>query len=134
MSRADHLPAKLYARARSGGGIVQHEGFLEDALAAALEEPGVWAAIRAAHPDWGALPASDPDKPVITQLVAGEGRADIHLTWTTGERLVIELKPWVPPTAAQLERYAKAHPGTLVTAIARWSRSEERRVGKECCR
>ena len=81
----------------------------------------MWVAIRAAHPAWSVLPASDPLTPVVTQLVAGEGRADIHLTWATGERLVVELKPWAPPSPGQLERYVHAHPGTLVTAIARWS-------------
>ncbi len=118
MSRADHLPAKLYARAR--GGVVQHEGFLEDALAAALELPGVWAELRRSHPAWSVLPSSNPQA-VVTQVVAGEGRADIHLSWSGGERLIIELKPWAPPSAEQLERYVKGHPGASVSAIARWS-------------
>ncbi len=121
MARSDHLPAKLYARARGGGGIVAHEGFLEDALAAALEEPGVWAAMRSAHPAWLRLPASDPVRPVGTQLITTEGRADIHLRWPTGEELVIELKPWAPPSARQMEQYVKGHPGAVVTAVAQWS-------------
>ena len=119
MSRADHLAAKLYARAR--GGIVAHEGFLEDVLAAALEEPGVWAAIRRAHHVWTVLPEADPLTPVVTQLVSDDGRADVHLRWASGEQLVIELKPWAPPSAEQLARYVSGHPAALVTAIARWS-------------
>ena len=52
MSRSDGLAAKLYNSARSGGGTVAHEGFLEDALVAALEQPGVRARLRAAHGEW----------------------------------------------------------------------------------
>ncbi|MDP2314880.1 MAG: hypothetical protein Q8P41_18405 [Pseudomonadota bacterium] len=117
MSRSDRLPAKLYARARCG--IVAHEGFLEDALAAALGEPGVWAQLRVAHPAWHRLPDADPTA-VVTQLVTAEGRADIHLRWAGLEELVIELKPWAPPSAAQMQQYVAGHPAALVTAIAQW--------------
>ena len=119
MSRSDRLAAKLYNRARAGGGMVAHEGFLEDALVAALEQPGLWARVRAAHAAWERLPPADPST-VVTQVVSTEGRADIHLRWGLDVELVIELKPWAPPSAEQMGQYVKGHPGALVTAVAQW--------------
>lgn len=119
VSRSDQLVAKLYNRARAGGAMVAHEGFLEDALVAALELPGVWARVRAAHAAWERLPSADPSA-VVTQLVSTEGRADIHLRWGLDAELVIELKPWAPPSAEQMGQYVKGHPGALVTAVAQW--------------
>lgn len=99
---------------------MQHEGFPEDALAAALELPGVRTELRHSHDAWSVLPSSNPQA-IVTQLLAGEGRADIHLTSGPNERLVIGLKPWAPHSAEQLERYVKGHPGASVSAITRWS-------------
>lgn len=115
MPLADHLAARLYRLALRGN--VPHEGFLEEVLAAALEHPEVWPRLRARGGKvWEVTPASTPQ--VQTQVTGDSGRADLLLSWEGGEQLVIELKPWAPPSAEQLDKYLHDLPGAWVTAIA----------------
>ncbi|MEO7328611.1 MAG: hypothetical protein ABI193_08540 [Minicystis sp.] len=113
MSRSAHLAARHYRRASTK--TIQTEGFLEDALAAALEDPEVWPRLQKLG-GWTDLPEEAPSN-VDTQETLPEGRADITLRWPNGASLVIELKAWdALPTLDTLERYAA--PGHRVTVIA----------------
>lgn len=113
MSRAAYLPARLYRRATSA--IVQREGFLEDALAAALEYPETWTRLRRLA-GWSDLPDGPPES-VTTQEPVPAGRTDIPLRWANGLALVIELKAWGSlPTDAKLAHYGAT--GHRVTVIA----------------
>jgi hypothetical protein len=94
---------------------VQREGFLEDALAAALEHPEVWPRLRRLA-GWSELPEEPPES-VATQEPLPGGRTDIVLRWANGVALVIELKAWDPlPTDGKLAHYAST--GHRVTVIA----------------
>jgi hypothetical protein len=94
---------------------VQREGFLEDALAAALEHPEVWPRLRRLA-GWPELPEGPPAS-VTTQDRLPGGRTDIVLRWANGVSLVIELKAWDPlPTDGKLAHYAST--GHRVTVIA----------------
>lgn len=100
MSRSAHLVGKLWNRSKSLRS--QPEGFLEDALAAVMEAPGVWQAIRSSF-DW---PMPDETPKVSTQDHVEGGISDIRLSWETGQQLVIELKVWNPPSESQLQQYS----------------------------
>src|SRR5690242_17423010 len=103
-TRADDLLARAWRRAI--GRQVASEGFLEDALAAALEHPVVWPAL-AGHLDWQLrdLPLIAPQ--VQTQNRGTFGRTDIELTWpgTAEPTLIFELKVQAPPELEQVQRY-----------------------------
>lgn len=114
--RADELAAALYLR--SVKRKREPEGFLEDAFAAALEQPEVWLRVRNLG-GWLNLPAEQPR--VQTQVRTELGRSDIWLAWPCGQVLVIELKPWHPPSEAQLARYRPF--ATHVTAVAAYGAS-----------
>lgn len=118
MSRAAQLSARLYHRATSE--TLQREGFLEDALAAALEHPETWPRVRALA-GWFELPEEAPES-VATQNAVPGGRTDITLRWAGGTSLAMELKAWDPlPTDDKLELYAKT--GHRVTVIAPFARA-----------
>ncbi len=113
VSHAARLAARLYRRATSGN--VPHEGFLEDALVAALEHPDVWPQLRRLA-GWFELPET-PQESVTSQEPVQGGRTDVLLRWASGESLVIELKAWAPPPdVATLATYSS--PGHRVTVIA----------------
>jgi hypothetical protein len=113
VSQAAHLAARLYRRATSA--IVQHEGFLEDALAAALEHPEVWPQLRRLA-GWSELPEGPPESVATQERVPG-GRTDVVLRWANGTGLVIELKAWDPlPDDGKLTHYGST--GHRVTVIA----------------
>jgi hypothetical protein len=110
--RADNVLARAYWRATQG--LLPREGFLEDALAAALEDAEVWARL-VDYLGWGQLvPWEAPQ--VSTQDVVGDGRTDIRLTWPEVPPLVLELKVSDPPTVAQVTKYLEH--GARVAAIA----------------
>lgn len=110
--RADNVLARAYWRATQG--LLPREGFLEDALAAALEDAEVWARL-VDHLGWGQLvPREAPQ--VSTQDVVADGRTDIRLTWPEAPPLVLEIKVSDPPTVAQVTKYLEH--GTRVAAIA----------------
>jgi hypothetical protein len=110
--RADNALAQAYWRATQG--LLPREGFLEDALAAVLEDTAVWARL-VDHLDWGQLvPREAPQ--VSTQDVVADGRTDIRLTWPEALPLVLELKVTDPPTVAQMSTYLAT--GVRVAAVA----------------
>ena len=112
LDRADRLLARAWWRARKR--LVETEGFLEDALAAALEEPDVWPCL-VRHLRWEArVPDTAPS--VRTQRIVPGGRVDIRLDWPGCAPLILELKVAGPPDAAQVENYLRH--GFLVAAIA----------------
>lgn len=103
-NRSEHLLERAWRRSQHDH--VEPEGFLEDALAAALEIPDVW---RMLQQDLG---WNLPDRPplVTTQDSVGEKRSDIRLTWSkepVRTEVVLELKAWNPPTSDQLARYCE---------------------------
>ncbi|WP_437507283.1 hypothetical protein [Sorangium sp. So ce1099] len=113
MSRSERLLARSWERAHRQ--LLQKEGFLEDALAAALEEPIVWERLIA-HVGWTErVPAGVPS--VTTQDRVTEGRTDITLTWPSGHRIALELKTDEPPSAGQIEAYMRS--GLDVIAVAK---------------
>lgn len=113
MPRAEYLLAKLWNRVQ--GGILQKEGVLEDALAAALETPGVWEKVLAHLNFSSELPRDLPR--VSTQEIVEEGRTDITLRWPNEYSLNLELKVDDPPGKGQIDRYLRS--GSDVIAIAR---------------
>ena len=115
MSRAEALAAALYRRSIKRKR--EPEGFLEDALAAALEHPEVWPRLRTLA-GWSSAPAELPT--VNTQRRIGADRSDVWLEWPRLATLVIELKPWHPPADWQLAKYAGL--SRMVTAIAGYAR------------
>lgn len=104
--RADLLLARAWDRAR-----VLPEAALEDALAAALEATDAWPRM-VRHFRWP-LPKDRPK--VTTQDRVEEGRSDIRLTFTGGERAVLELKAGPAPGLHQLRKYEE---GARVVGIA----------------
>jgi hypothetical protein len=110
VARADALAARLWRRSCSQN--AQPEGFLEDALAAALEVPGVYEQL-AARLGWPCPPGS---RRVSTQDRLETGRSDLRLTWTSGYQLVFELKAYGPATDEQLSQYVSEN--VEVIAIA----------------
>ncbi|MDP3216964.1 MAG: hypothetical protein Q8S73_22830 [Deltaproteobacteria bacterium] len=102
----------------------QHELILENALAAAIEAPGVWARLSRAFGWSDRAPASDPR--VTTQDLVSGGRTDLRLRWDGAPDLVIELKVAGPPTAEQIEAYFDDH--SDVASIAAFSRALEVRA------
>ncbi|MCK6530441.1 hypothetical protein L6R50_23750 [Myxococcota bacterium] len=120
MPRAEQLAARLYRRALHRN--VPHEGFLEDALAAALEHPLVWPRVREAAA-WSDLPGATPS--VDVQDVLPDGRTDIVLRWR-GESLVLELKRSAPPDVEQLGKYLN-EPGAPPAAHGLEKRRQDRR-------
>jgi hypothetical protein len=125
-TRADDLLARAWRRAT--GRQVASEGFLEDALAAALEHPAVWPAL-VGHLGWQLhdLPMISPQ--VQTQNRGAFGRTDIELTWpgTAAPTLIFELKVQAPPELEQVQRYLSRTDVQLV-AIAVWSNADEVRA------
>lgn len=113
MHRAEHLLAKLWNRVQ--GGMLQKEGVLEDALAAALEAPGVWEKLHGHLKLPSEIPSVLPR--VSTQEIVEEGRTDITLRWSNGYSLVLELKIDDPPGKDQIVRYLRSD--SDVIAIAR---------------
>ncbi len=113
MHRAEYLLAKIWNRVQ--GGIQQKEGVLEDALAAALEAPGVWERLHRHLQLSNDVPSTLPI--VSTQDVVEEGRTDICLRWPNEYRLTLELKIDNQPEKHQVERYQRS--GSDVIAIAR---------------
>ncbi len=113
MQRSDHLLARSWKRASRT--VLQTEGFLEDALAAALEAPEFWQRLIAHVGLTEQLPAGQPR--VSTQDSVDEGRTDIILEWPSGYRLALELKTLDPPAPGQIERYLRS--GLDVIAIAK---------------
>jgi len=113
MLRAEELVAKIWNRVQSG--ILQREGVLEDALAAALETPGVWERLHRHLNLSNDVPSTLPI--VSTQDVVEEGRTDITLRWPNEYSLNLELKVDDPPGKGQIERYLRS--GSDVIAIAR---------------
>lgn len=113
VSRAERLLARSWERAHYQ--LLPKEGFLEDALAAALEAPLVWERL-VAHLGWtDRVPAGAPS--LTTQDRVTEGRTDITLSWPSGYRIAIELKTDEPPSARQIEAYLRS--GLDVIAIAK---------------
>lgn len=113
MHRAEYILAKTWNRVQ--GGILQKEGVLEDALAAALEAPGVWEKLHLHLKLPSEIPSDLPR--VSTQEIVEEGRTDITLRWSTGHALNLELKIGDSPGKDQIERYLRS--GVDVLAIAR---------------
>lgn len=113
MPRAEELVATSWKRALHGN--LQKEGFLEDALAAALEAPGVWERLHAHLKLSNDVPSTLPV--VSTQDVVEEGRTDICLRWPSGYRLTLELKIDNQPGKEQVERYQRS--GSDVITVAR---------------
>lgn len=113
MPRADYILADIWNRVE--GGRLQTEGVLEDALAAALEAPGVWDKLHRHLGLSADIPREPPD--VSTQETVEEGRTDITLRWSNGYALNLELKAGDPPGKEQIERYLRS--GIDVLAIAR---------------
>ena len=110
--RAEQTLAQVWHRAVSRKR--QPEGFLEDALAAAMEHPGVWPKF-CRHAGWDKrLPLVPPT--VTTQDSEDEDRTDVRLSWASGKSLIIELKAWTPLRKGQLDRYRRR--ASLVAAIA----------------
>src|SRR5262245_61309852 len=94
MDRRAWLLARGWERARQRA--LQTEGFLEDALASALELPEFW---RRFANEMGCAEHVPPEQPeVSTQETVDEGRADIILEWPNGYRLAVELKAGEPPS------------------------------------
>jgi hypothetical protein len=111
--RAEALVARGWRRAQRRA--LETEGFLEDALVAALEDTAVWRQL-VAHLGWAErVPAATPR--ITTQQVIPGGRFDIRLDWDGHTPLVLELKAGDPPGAAQVEHYLRH--GVRVAAIAR---------------
>lgn len=111
---AEEILARAWKRAQSGQ--VQTEGFLEDALAAALEEPSIWRQLRT-HLGWDeAVPEQAPRVTRQDQAPAEKGRTDIRLGWPGRRPLVLELKIYTPPSAKQIQRYLDS--GADVAALA----------------
>lgn len=119
MTRAPRLLARLYGLARVEGHLPT-EAFLEQALAAALEEREVWPRLRVLA-GWQTLPETTPDR-IDSQLVVEEGRTDLTLRWERGVALVLELKAWSPPapTLEQMLRYQRSslHVAAICTDAA----------------
>jgi hypothetical protein len=106
------LLAQLWRRTQSTQS--QPEGWLEDALAVALQHSAVWPWLQCKLNLRGSFPASPPT--VTRQDWLAEGRTDIQLSWPGGTKLIFELKVGEPPSKSQLERYATEG---SVLAIAR---------------
>jgi hypothetical protein len=117
MDRRARLLARSWERARQR--VLQTEGFLEDALASALEVPEFWQRFAREMACDGHVPPEQPE--VSTQETVDEGRADIILEWPSGYRLAVELKVGEPPSPAQIERYLRS--GLDVLAIAKFPAS-----------
>jgi hypothetical protein len=118
MPRADHLLARAWERARQQ--ILPSEGFLEDALAAALEHPAAWPRL-VEHFGWGdRLPHATPT--ISTQRADTWGRTDIELAWRDRDSpiVVFELKVQAPPTSEQISRYL-ARENNVLIGIGAWS-------------
>ena len=117
MDRRIWLLARSWKRAQQR--VLQTEGFLEDALASALELPEFWRrfAVEAGCSDH--VPPEQPE--VTTQETVDEGRTDIIVQWPSGYRLAIELKAGQPPSPDQIERYLRS--GLNVLAIAKFPAS-----------
>jgi hypothetical protein len=111
--RSEHLLAKLWHRAN--GDRRQPEGFLEDALAAALSNPDVWPLLRNQLSGFDKLPGTCPV--VSTQDANQNGRTDIRLSWPSGQSLVLELKVVEPPSVHQVNEYLKSD--AYVAAVAK---------------
>jgi hypothetical protein len=118
------LLAQAYSRARHAlKGVLATEGFLEDALAAALGCSDVWGRL-VRHLGWnGRVPESAPSE-VKTQTPTADdaGRTDIRLEWRDHVSVVLELKAGPAPSENQLRTYLedKAADGCLVGAIAKY--------------
>jgi hypothetical protein len=72
-TRSDRLLGWCYRQVRSGN--TRHEAFLEEALAAALEEPDYWRRL-AQHLGWASMPLDPPA--VTTQDIIDDGPTDIR--------------------------------------------------------
>lgn len=124
--RAERLLAHAWQRAK--GRLVSTEGFLEDALAAALEAPTIWPAL-VEYLGWASsgLPAVPPR--VRTQRRGDFGRTDIELDWPGWDTatLILELKVQAPAAAEQIGAYL-GRAGVRVAAIAAWSNEAELRA------
>jgi hypothetical protein len=124
--RAERLLARAWERAHSK--ILPREGFLEDALAAALEHPAVWSQFIS-HFNWqNQLPQNMPA--VRTQNAGAFGRTDIELSWASLDypTLVLELKVIAPPTREQISRYL-IRDDILIVGVGAWSNAAELREG-----
>lgn len=117
MDRREWLLARSWERARQK--VLPTEGFLEDALASALEHPEFWRRFSLEMGWDGHVPPEQPE--ISTQETLEEGRADITLEWPNGYRLAVELKAGEPPVPAQIERYLRS--GLDVLAIAKFPAS-----------
>ncbi len=96
---ADRILARAWQRSKTTH--TQPEGFLEDALGAALETTDAWARL-VWHFGWK-VPAGSPR--VTTQDVVEEGRSDLRLTFKDGSRVVLELKAGPAPELDQMRKY-----------------------------
>ncbi|MFV9505160.1 MAG: hypothetical protein AB4911_11410 [Oscillochloridaceae bacterium umkhey_bin13] len=112
MSRADALLAKAYRRSTQR--LIPAEGFLEDALAAVLEEPSVWPRLVKHLGLEQLVPLKAPF--LRTQEHVETGRKDITLIWPERPPLICELKVYEPPSAHQINRYLQL--GAEVISIA----------------
>jgi hypothetical protein len=111
--RADQLLARAWLRANKR--LVETEGFLEDALTAALEDRAVWPHL-VEHLGWqGCVPTTPPR--LRTQVIIPGGRLDICLDWPNHPSLALELKVHTQAGTMQVEHYLRA--GYLVATIAR---------------
>lgn len=117
MTLTEKILARAWRRAQSRK--LEKEGFLEDALAAALEAPGVWNRL-VAHLGWSDIVSSIQPE-ITSQDWLEEGRTDILLTWEDGYKLALELKVNSLPPRNQIEQYLKS--GVDVAAISRASAS-----------
>ncbi len=125
MLRAEKVLARAWQRAQSR--ILPREGFLEDALAAALEHPSVWPWLSQSLKWHERLPQFAPS--VRTQYSDAAGRTDIELSWPDQQSpvVILELKVSAPPTSEQIGRYLTRE-NVLLVGIGSWSNEDELRA------
>ncbi len=109
--RSEAVLARAWKRANSAHR--EPEGFLEDALAAALEDRRLWSRM-VRHFGW---PLPTEPYTIDQQAVVKDGRTDLRLRFEGGQRVVLELKADQAPSDRQLIRYAE--PQVSVIGIAR---------------
>lgn len=118
--RAERLLAHAWRRAKHR--LVTSEGFIEDALAAALEDQQVWSALIR-HLGWErhGVPESAPE--LRTQHAGDFGRTDIELCWpgTAAPILILELKVQGPPSVEQVAAYLGRDTAVRLVGVAAWS-------------
>ncbi len=125
--RAEDSLAHAWRRATSR--LVSGEGFLEDALAAALEDRRVWTAL-VRHLCWEGQGFPESGPTIRTQRAGDFGRTDIELSWpgVAVPTLILELKTQGPPSVEQVAAYLGRDDDVRLAGIAAWSNEEALRV------